>query len=584
MRRGLHVNVLAALGLTTALWTAAPDAPVADAAMRGDQAAVRTLLQGGADPNAAQGDGMTALHWAGERGDVALTQLLLYSGARVDPVTRIGDLTPLHLASKGGHAPVVQALLEAGADANAATGTGGATALHFAAAAGSAPAVTALLDRGADVNAREASWGQTPLMFAAAANRVAAVKVLMERGADAAITAKVVDLPSLVAVDGAAKRRQRQVLAALRGDGNARPTPSQIEASMEAAEEVQRNNLKVEAGPGGGDADDEGVAGYPEQVGTQGGMTALLYAVRQGHVEAALALLDAGADINQRKAGDNASPLLVATLNGHYDLALQLLGRGADPNLAGQAGATPLFAVINLQWAPQSRYPQPRDQDQQKATYLEVMEAFLKAGADPNARLTQHLWVVFYNYDRIHVDFSGATPFWRAAYGTDVDAMRLLVKYGADPNIPTLKPAGGRGGGNRADPSGLPPVPDGGPGVFPIHAASGVSYGQGAGNAHRHAPDGWLPAVKYLVEEHGAHVNERDLNGYTAVHNAASRGDDDMIRYLVSKGADVTVVSRRGQTTADMANGPAQRINPFPATIALLESLGSKNNHRCVGC
>jgi hypothetical protein len=173
--------------------------------------------------------------------------------------------------------------------------------------------------------------------------------------------------------------------------------------------------------------------------------------------------------------------------------------------------------------------------------------------------------------------------------------MRLLKKYGADHAIPTIKLAGGRERGADApaedenreggDPSGLPPVPVGGPGVYPIHAASGVGYGEGyAANAHRHAPDGWLPAIRYLVAELGVDINARDLNGYNAVHHAAARGDNELILYLVEKGADVTAVSRRGQTTADMANGPVQRVPPFPATVALLEKLGSKNNHRCRSC
>ena len=93
-----------------------------------------------------------------------------------------------------------------------------------------------------------------------------------------------------------------------------------------------------------------------------------------------------------------------------------------------------------------------------------------------------------------------------------------------------------------------------------------------------------MPTVKYLVEELGANVNARDHNGYTAVHHAAARGDNAVISYLVQQGADVTFVSRRGQTTVDMANGPFQRIQPFPETILLLESLGAKNNHNCVSC
>jgi len=121
--------------------------------------------------------------------------------------------------------------------------------------------------------------------------------------------------------------------------------------------------------------------------------------------------------------------------------------------------------------------------------------------------------------------------------------------------------------------------------VYPIHAATGVGYGQGyAANDHRHVPDGWLPAVKFLVDELHVDVNARDFNGYTALHNAAARGDNEMIKYLVSKGADVKAVARSGQTTVDMANGPVQRISPFLDTVALLESLGAKNNHKCVSC
>jgi ankyrin repeat protein len=199
-----------------------------------------------------------------------------------------------------------------------------------------------------------------------------------------------------------------------------------------------------------------------------------------------------------------------------------------------------------------------------------------------------------YNFDLLGVNTAGASPFWRAAYGTDVPAMRLLVKYGADPKVPTKRPPGGRQRGDDApveedsiagDPSGLPPVQPGGPGVYPIHAASGVGYGDGyAANAHVHAPDSWIASVKYLIEELGADVNARDHNGYTPLHHAAARGDNDLIMYLVSKGGDVKLVARNGRTTADMANGPQQRIPPFLDTVALLEKLGSKNNHRCRSC
>ena len=126
---------------------------------------------------------------------------------------------------------------------------------------------------------------------------------------------------------------------------------------------------------------------------------------------------------------------------------------------------------------------------------------------------------------------------------------------------------------------------EGGPGVYPIHAATGHGYGVGfAANAHRYVPDGWLAAIRYLVEEHGADVNERDHDGSTPLHNAASRGDNEVIHYLVEKGSDVLVINRKGQSTADLANGPVQRTQPYFDTVELLESLGSINNDNCVSC
>ncbi len=214
------------------------------------------------------------------------------------------------------------------------------------------------------------------------------------------------------------------------------------------------------------------------------------------------------------------------------------------------------------------------------------MEALLEAGADPNRRLTKQLWYLEYTFTQLDIDMRGATPFWRAAYALDLPAMRLLAAHGADPTIPTMKAPSRRPRmSDDVDHSGLPWVAEGGPDVTPIHAATGHAYGTGfAGVSHRHAPDAWLPALRYLVEEHGADVNARDLNGYSPLHWAASRGDNEAVLYLVEHGADVMVVARSGQTTVDMANGPFQRITPFPETIALLEGMGAINNHNCVSC
>ena len=562
------------------------DSPVADAAMQGDVAAVRALLAEGADVNAPQGDGMTALHWAAHNGDASLVGILLDAGADVGAGTRIGQYTPLHLAAQGGAGEVVEMLLGAGADPLARTrGAGAAAPLHFAAASGSVRAVEALVAAGADVNAAEEAWGQTPLIFAASKGRTGAVRALLAAGADAAVHTAVMDVAARAVSDRIERaERNRRIRAGERWgpDVAEQVRRDQEEETRRArAEEASRKESETRM------IEEPEPLSYAELVGGHGGLTALLHAAREGHTEAALALLAGGADIDQAGAGDGTSPILMATINGHYDLAMLLLERGADPNLASHAGTAPLFAALNTNWAPKSRYPQQHIYMQQDHTYLDVMKKLLAAGADPNARLNRHLWFMSYNFDLLQIDVRGATPFWRAAYALDVEAMRLLVANGADPAIPTRKGPSrrSRGGGDRPDPSGLPPVPVDGPAVYPIHAASGVGYGQGyAGNAHRHVPDGWIPAVRYLIEELGADVNARDHEGYAPLHHAAARGDNELIRYLVSQGADVMVVSRRGQTTVDMANGPVQRIQPFPETIALLEGLGAVNNHRCVSC
>jgi ankyrin repeat protein len=667
MRRLLGVQVAVIVGVV-AVVSAQSTAPVADAARRGDQAAVRALLKQGADVNAPQGDGMTALHWAAERGDAALADMLLYAGANAGAATRLGGYTPLHIASRNGHAVVVRALLKAGAIADRETAVSGSTALHLAAAAGSVDAVTALLDAGADIEAKENEWEQTPLIFAAAADRSDVVALLLKRGAKVDQPSRALEISKQQALDRQASQLQRQILQSSVARGE-KPTATQQQAAVQAARELMLTGKAPEppqpgaaggrggrggggpdgppnagrggrgagagnaeppdappsgrqggrqAGTGGADgtgqtppADRLNEEGPPPNIAAKGGLTPLHHAARQGFTRTAVALIEAGADIN-RPSADGHTPLLISLINGQFDFAIMMIERGADVNIRSMShGVTPLWSVVNTRWQPRTRFPQPQEMEYQKATYLDVMKALLEAGADPNARVMQHPWYMVYtgcgNGNCGLTNVTGSTPFWRAAYGVDVEAMRLLVKYGADPNIPTMTAArgggggrgggrggggggGGRGGGGAAgpagpDPSGLPPVPPGGPGVFPIHAASGVEYGEGfAGNAHRHAPEGWLPAVKYLVEELGADVNMRDDGGYTPLHHAAARGDNEMILYLVSKGADVKAVSRRGQTTADMANGPVSRISPFPETIELLVKLGAINNNRCQSC
>src|SRR5262245_2312407 len=619
-----------ALALSALVHASADNSKVADAAMASDRAAVRALLTAGDDVNAAQGDGMTALHWAARHGDTDLVRMLIAAGANVRATTRLGNYTPLLMASDLGHAGAIEALIAAGADPKGTTASG-VTPLMLASASGQVEAVEALLAHGADVNAAESTRGETALMFAAAHRRPDAVKLLLGAKANVNAVTKMVSLktapPSpeeeayLAAVAagraGAPGGRGAGAPAGGRSGRGAAPAAPEAPAAAASATAGVPGGQPAASPPAGDDSRGggagqgggggrggrggrgavTGIAGvsrpytYAELINGQGGLTPLLFAVRQGDLESTKLMLDAGASIDVVSGGDSTSPLLMAIINGYFDLAAYLLERGASPSLASENGVTPLFATLNLQWAPRSLYPQPRAYLQQKLTYLGFMKLLLDKGVDPNPRLLKKVWYQEFNFPLLGVDEIGATPFWRAAYAADVDAMKLLVAHGADPNIPTIKPAGRPRTGDAAgretidDVSGLPPVPIAGPGIPPLLAAAGAGYGEGfAGNSHRTAPGGFLPAVKYLVDELHVDVNARDHEGNTALHDAAARGDVEMINFLVSKGADVKAVNRAGETTADMANSPVSRIEPYPEALALLEKLGAKNNHRCKAC
>jgi uncharacterized protein len=560
MKQRLHLPCLAMLGalfLTTLMAAAGSDTRVADAAMRGDRDAVRALLKQAVDVNAAQGDGMTALHWAASKDDVDLAQMLLYAGANVRATTRLGGITPLWISAQNGNARLIETLLKAGADPNVANALG-MTPIMMAAASGSVDTIKALVARGADVNAKENTYAQTALMFAAAANHARAIEVLLEVGAKANSATKVRMPPArgprpsaAAASSDTATTAQGRGRGAAAAQAPAAPSASPVVPAPSAASSIPTRE------------DEPREAQEP-----MGGLTPLHYAVRQGHVDAVRALLDRGVDVNELTA-DKTTPLMLAVINGHFDLAMYLLERGADPKIATMAGGTPLYRVVDLQWAPKSFYPQP-DAKQEKVSYLDLMKALLTRGADPNVRLTRQLWYTGYGFELDGLDPAGATPFWRAAQVADLDAMRLLVAAGADPNMSTTE------------------------GVTPLLAAAGDGY---HGNDAIVVPAGRMPAVRFLVEDCTANVNALDEKGgeatsilhtntraYTAIHSAAARGDNEMILYLVSKGARVDLVGKNGLTAADMANGPRERIQPFPETVALLVKLGSKNSNRCVSC
>ncbi|MFP6839888.1 MAG: ankyrin repeat domain-containing protein [Pseudohongiellaceae bacterium] len=604
---GLFVLSFLLSGFTTSF-----DSELIEATRSADLETVARLVTDGSDLNEVTGDGMTAVHWAADLGHISILELLLDAGAEVNPTTRIGSYTPLHLASSQANSAIVKKLLEAGADVSAPTTNSLATALHLAAqVVGGAESVKHLLAYGADPNAKEGSAGQTPLIFAAAKNRVESVQLLLDAGADPSISTAIVDVLQHVLADQQASDFLRQELSEYisddrvmdaSGDYILKDTPTKdIEPGVDevqAAIRAQREFLQ--SGEAYQDYIPEDLVSYrPDYPGgpelprppyretlvrATGGMTALLHAAREGNSEAAMALIKGGADVNQVSGGDGTSALLIATLNGQFDVAMLLIAQGADPNLvANTDGSGPLFAVLQTQWAPKSNYPQPRAQDRQRTEYLEVLSSLLDAGADPNVRLKTHLWYWEYGLTKIGTDLRGATPFWRAAYAQDVQAMKLLSSYGADPSIPTAWPAPEmrerrQQDGRQQEDSGLPYIPRNAFNAYPIHVAAGGGFTGLGSFSVRNVPGNFIPAVKYLVEEHGIDVNTLDSWGYTPMHYAASRGDNELIRYLVSKGGDVTVITRLGQSTADIPRGGRAGFFTrvaFPETVELLQELGS---------
>ena len=576
--------------LLAAAGAAATDTRVADAAEQGDRAAVRSLISEKADVNGAQGDGTTALHWAAYNDDLEIAKTLVAAGASVKATTRDAFETPLFMACRNGSVAMLDLLIKAGSDVNASD-EHATTPLMLAAEAGDPAAVKLLLDHGASPNAREGQRGQTALMFAADMNRAAAIKVLLDHGASPNLLSRSQKLPKSLQMrnddgtpivenkdgkDGteekaggekdektaadkkpAADKTTREQTAA-KADQPKAPEPNaelkEMIAKLSAKVDAIEKRLQPPAGEDGKEGKENSDDGRMfRKRGTLdfGGMSALLYAARDGQIDAAKALVAGKADIDEATTLEKITPLVMATMNGHFDLAMYLVSAGAKPNLANSYGLTPLFAAIDIQWAPKGWSPSA-SVAHEKTTYLELMEALLKAGAEPDARLGSRLWYRS-SGDHSWVDPAGATAFWRAAQSSDVNAMRLLVNHGADPSIPSKN------------------------GTTPLMVASGIGWGY---HYSMNLPDSWMAAVRYCVQL-GADVTAAADTGYTALHGAAYLGNHEMIQYLLDHGADIKAVAKDKNTVADMANGPTRFGIPHPETVALLEKLGSANSHNC---
>jgi ankyrin repeat protein len=515
---------------------AAGKSDVADAAMRGDKAAVQKLIASKADVNAPQSDGATALHWAVYRGDKELVGLLVRAGANPKAANRAGS-TPLWLASINGDAAIIAALLEAGGDANEKLPLG-RTPLMIAARTGNVDAIKTLLDNGADVNAKETQRGTTALMWAADEGHAAAVKLLIDRGADIKAKSnpaprgrgpalgKANDPRKAVAAQGAALAAGNPVSQILRDDnlGNNAGRGGRNGGGGRGgnANAGGRGGAGRGGAAGGGaagdnanfdDFTDDAAAAVGFVRGRQapndgGGLTPLIYAARANDIDTVKVLLAAGADINQT-TNYGWSPLLVATQNRYYSLGAHLLERGADPNLANKGGWNPLYIATDNRNIENGDYPVRRgDMD-----HLEFIKLLLDKGANVNARMkdSTETRTVFTNQ---WLDENGATPFFRASQSGDVELMKLLLSRGADPKINTVL------------------------NVSPLHVAAGIGWVEGI--TYEWSPKATFEAVKMLLEL-GLDVNLQADTGRTAMHGAAHKGRSDVVQILFDHGGRVDV-------------------------------------------
>lgn len=483
--------VLAGSALLAAAEGALAAAPeLVEAVREGRSEQALALLSGGERGNAAASDGTTALHWAAHNEDLRLVQALLKAGADANARNDYGA-TPLSEAAVTGNVGILKALLQAGADVNSSNDDG-QTALMLVARGGRLDAAQLLLKRGAKIDAREKWRQQTALMWAAAQRQPQMVRLLVKHGAD-------VNARSLV------NKWERQVTVEPRSQ--ARPS---------------------------------------------GGFTPLLYAARSGCVECAAALLAGRAEVNLTDP-DGVTPLLLATLNLNFDTAKLLLEKGGDPNRWDTWGRAPLYAAVDLNTIPDGGRADRPSKD--ATSSLELITALLKAGANPNLQLK-----LMPPYRSLRDDRGadgmltvGTTALLRAAKAADVQAVKLLLAAGANPELPNVN------------------------GITPVMAAAGNAQSKIDTRGRYKSEHDIVETIGLLVAA-GADINGRDAQGQTALFGAATWGWNDVVRALAARGARLDIKDARGRDAADAAMGIGNASgrtssDPQPQTAALLREL-----------
>jgi uncharacterized protein len=460
------------LTLAAALLACAGHAAAAsliDAVKANDSASAQQLIKNKADVNVAESDGTTLLHYAAYHDDAALVESLLKAGAKASVANKFGS-TPLSEATTRGDAKIVALLLKAGADPNVGN-SDGQTPLLTVARTSNVEVAKLLISHGANVNVAEKWHQQTPLIYAAAQSQPAMVKVLLDHGAK--VDARSLDNNWTRMVTAEPRAQQREV----------------------------------------------------------GGFTALLYASRQGCLECVKLLVGDHADVNLPDP-EGVTPLIMAVSNFHFDVAAYLVSKKANVNTWDWWGRTPLYEAVDLNTIPHGGRPDQPSLD--NTTSVQMIEMLLNAGANPNAQLK-----LFPPYRAVGPDRGadmmltmGTTPLLRAAKAGDVEAVRLLLQHGANPNLPNIQ------------------------GVTPVMAAAGLGSNEiDTRGRFKTVPD-QVACIDLLVKA-GGDVNARDNKGQSALHGAALFGYDDIIKDLVAHNADINAKDKQGMTPLDSAMGRA---------------------------
>jgi ankyrin repeat protein len=533
------------------------------AVYRDDADLLDILVRAGADVKAANSEGVTPLSMAALFGNAAMIDRLIKAGADAKQRGPNGE-TMVMLAARNGNPRAVTVLLEAGADVNAREPIRGTTAVMWAVEQKHPEAVKVLLAAGADATAKSGGAGLPRNYMAPRLNQRAVLLAQDRRRRAAAAGITYEEQLTIDQKSGAEIGGQRGLGQALDSNGNPvpaapgrqgvaaaapeqpqqapAPTPEPAPAAAAPAAPVgqqaaaQPGNAGRGRGRAGGqaaaagaqqptDSDDDNEVVVAGLVGSGGGgLTPLVFAAREGDVESAKLLLEAGAPINETtEYGWTA--LLTAVNNRNYQLAAFLLDKDADPNIANKGGWTPLYLATDNRNIEGGDYPVPKgDMD-----HLEIIQKLLEKGANPNGKIKENtLTRTIFTMQWFFED--GATPFIRAAQSSDTALMQLLLKYKADPQATTVN-------GDNA-----------------LTASGGIGWVEGV-TYERSAKENF-EAMKMLLDL-GLDPNHANNEGRTALMGAAMKGRPDVIQMLVDRGADLAAHDKGNRDTDKVSSAAA---------------------------